>query len=209
MNLLVGHDIPPGAQVFVLLGTLLGAIFGGMLVLFIAGEILSDPGGVQGVVLVLAWLVVPLLLAILALVRPGAGYSVLVVLVGVVLLSTLAAIPLADAVWEFEDTHGPINLMVIIGVLIPLVALGRSMPARAGWLMIAVIAGFSILQAMSLALVGQWSVVLVLMVLMAPFIAVAILFMIAGAKARGQRRSPRPSEEIGPPPGPLATTGDD
>lgn len=205
MNLLVADDIAPRAQVFVLLGTLFGVIFSGMIVLFIAGEILSDPGGVQGAVLVLAWLVLPLLLTFLALVHPGGAYPVLVVLVGVVLLSTLAAIPLADAVWEFEDTHGPINLMVIIGALIPLVALGRSMPARAGWLMIAVIAGFVILQAVSLALVGEWSVLAVLTVLMAPFIAVAILFVIAGTKARSQGTP----EEIGPPTrAPAATEGD-
>ena len=183
MNPLVDDTIPREAQVFVLLGTLLGTIFSGLLVLFIAGEILSDPGGTQGVALVVAWLALPVLLSIFALVRPSAAYPVLAVVVGLVLLAALVAIPMSGAVWEFEDTHGPINLIVIIGTLIPLIALGRAMPARAGLLMLVAIAGFVAFQSISLLLVSQWSVVLVFAVLMPPFLAVAILFVIAGVRA--------------------------
>lgn len=183
MNPFVDDDVPQAARVFVMLGVLLGAIFGGMLVLFVGAEILSDPGGAQGALMVVAWLALPLLLSILALVRPPLAYRILVVVVALVLLVSLAAIPLAGPIGEFEDTHGPINLLVIIGALIPFVALGRAMPARAGWLMVVLIAGFMILQSVSLLLVGQWSVVLVFVVLMAPFIAVAILFVTGGAKA--------------------------
>lgn len=182
MNPLVADEVPAPAQVLVLLGTLLGAIFSGLLVLFISGEILSDPGGAQGAIMVLAWLALPVLLSIIALLRPGAAYPILVVIVGLVLLASLAAIPLADVVWEFEDTHGPINLLVIIGALIPLIALGRAMPARAGLLMLVAIAGFVAFQSISLLLVGQWSVILVFAVLMPPFLAVAILFVIAGVR---------------------------
>ena len=183
MNPFVAEDVAKDAQVFVLLGVLLGAVFSGMIVLFIAGEILSDPGGVQGLAWVGAWLALPALLSILALVRPGAAYPVLAVVVGLVLLAALVAIPMAEAVWEFEDTHGPVNLLVIIGALIPLIALGRAMPDRAGVLMIALIAGFVAFQSISLLLVGQWSVILVFAVLMPPFLAVAILFVIAGVRA--------------------------
>ena len=184
MNPFVAKDVAKDAQVFVLLGVLIGAAFSGMLVLFIGGEILSDPGGAQGFAWVCAWLALPVLLSILALVRPGAAYPILRVVVGLVILASLATIPLAEAVWEFEDTHGPINLVVIIGTLIPLVTLGRAMPARAGWLMIVAIAGFVAFQSISLLLVGQWSVILVFAVLMPPFVAVAILFVIAGVKAK-------------------------
>ena len=183
MNPLVDDTIPREAQVFVLLGTLLGTIFSGLLVLFIAGEILSDPGGTQGVALVVAWLALPVLLSIFALVRPSAAYPVLAVVVGLVLLAALVAIPMSVAVWEFEDTHGPINLIVIIGTLIPLIALGRAMPARAGLLMLVAIAGFVAFQSISLLLASQWSVILVFAVLMPPFLAVAILFVIAGVRA--------------------------
>lgn len=172
MNPFVDDEVPQGGRVFVMLRVLLGAVFSGMLVLFVGGEILSDPGGTQGALMVVAWLALPLLLSILALV------------VALVLLASIAAIPLAGPVWEFEDTHGPINLLVIIGALIPFVALGRAMPAPAGWLLVALIAGFVILQSVSLLLVGQWSVVLVFVVLMAPFVAVAVLFVIGGMKSK-------------------------
>ena len=55
MNPFVDADVPRGAQVFVVLGVLLGAVFSGMLVLFLVGEILSDPGGTQGALLAIAF----------------------------------------------------------------------------------------------------------------------------------------------------------
>ena len=181
MNPLVGPQVAPAARVFVILGVTLGAAFSAMLVLFVSGEILTDPGGLVGLGLVLAWLVLPVLLSALALLTPHAAYPVLVVMVAVVVLASLATIPWAGPVWEFEDTHGPINLMVLIAALIPLVALGRSMPRHAGWLMIALMVGSIAFQAVSLLLADQWSVILVFAVLMVPFIAVAVLFVIAGA----------------------------
>jgi hypothetical protein len=184
VNPFVADDIPQGAQIFVLLGVLLAAVLGGMLVLFVGAEMLSDPGGAQGALMVVAWLILPVGLAILALARPRAAYPIFAIVVALVLLVSLATIPLSGPVWEFEDSHGPINLLVLIGALIPLVALGRAMPAQAGWLMIALIAGSVALQAVSLGLAGQWSVILVFGVLMPPFIAAAVLFVIAGTRTQ-------------------------
>ena len=192
LNPFVDDDIPQGAQSLVLLGTLLGALFSGMLVLFIAAEMLSDPGGAQGVLLVVAWLALPAVLAVLALVRPRVAYPILAVVVAVVLLAALLTIPFAQAVGEFEDSHGPINLLVLIGVLIPLVFLGRAMPGQAGWLMIVVIVGSVALQAISLGLAGQWSVILVFGVLMPPFVVVAVVLVIADVRAR-RDSNPQPT----------------
>jgi len=183
MNPFVADDVPRGSHTLVALGVVCGAAFSGLIVLFIGGEILSDPGGLAGLGLVLGWLVVPVMLSVLALVRPRAAYPVLVVMVALVLVAGLATIPFAGPVWEFEDTHGPINLVVLIAALIPLVALGRSMPGRAGWLMIITIAGSVAFQSVSLLLVGQWSVILVFVVLMPPYLAAAVLLIIAGAQA--------------------------
>lgn len=79
MNPFVDDEVPQGGRVFVMLGVLLGAVFSGMLVLFVGGEILSDPGGTQGALMVAAWLVLPLLLSILALVQPSLAYRILVI----------------------------------------------------------------------------------------------------------------------------------
>lgn len=184
MNPFVADEVPQRAHVLVTLGVVCGAAFSALIVLFIGGEILADPGGLVGLGLVLAWLAVPTLLCALALVRPQAAYPALVVMVALVLIASLATIPFAGPMWDFEDTHGPVNLVVLIAALIPLVALGRSMPGRAGWLMIITIAGSVAFQSVSLLLVGQWSVILVFAVLMAPYAAVAILLIIAGAMVR-------------------------
>jgi len=146
MNPFVADEVPQRAHVLVTLGVICGAAFSALIVLFIGGEILADPGGLVGLGLVLAWLAVPALLCALALVRPQAAYPALVVMVA----------------------------LVLIAALIPLVALGRSMPARAGWPMIITTAGSVAFLSVSLLLVGQWSFIFVFAVLMAPYAAVAI-----------------------------------
>ena len=66
------------------------------------------------------------------------------------------------------------------------------MPWEAGWLLIVTIAGSLLLQGISLGLVGQWSVVLVFAVLMPPFIAAAVLFVLAAWRAR-RDSNPQPT----------------
>ena len=82
-------------------GLVLGAAVSGLLILFMSGEILTDPGGVTGLLAVLAWLAVPAVLTILAILRPAAAYPILVATVGLVLLAAAVSIPLARQVWEF------------------------------------------------------------------------------------------------------------
>ena len=164
-------------------GLVLGAAVSGLLILFMSGEILTDPGGVTGLLAVLAWLAVPAVLTILAILRPAAAYPILVATVGLVLLAAAVSIPLARQVWEFEDTHGPINLMILLGALVPLVALGRAMPARAGWLMIITIVGSLALQGISLLIAGQASVIVVFFVLTPPFLISAALLIASARQA--------------------------
>jgi len=147
----------------------------------------GDNGGMQPrIVISLILGVIALPVTAIGLIDPleRAAYPALVVMVALVLIASLVTIPFAGPLWDFEDTHGPINLVVLIAALIPLVALGRSMPGRAGWLMIITIAGSVAFQSVSLLLVGPWSVILVFAVLMAPYAAVAILLIIAGAMVR-------------------------
>lgn len=164
----------------VLIGLVFGAVVSAMIVLFIGGEILSDPGGAQGALLVGAWLIAPVILAILAIAVPRMAFPILVGVVALVIAAGVVSIPLARAVWDFEDTHGPISLMVLLAALMPLIALGWHMPTRAGRLMVILMAVSVALQAISLGIVGQWSVLLVFGVLMPPFIIVAVLYIIGG-----------------------------
>lgn len=176
------RDLAPEARILVTIALILGALVSAAFVLFIGGEMLSDPGGWQGVGWLAAWLVPSLGLAVLALLRPSIGYPVLVIAVGAVIAAAFAAIFLADAVWAFEDTYGPINLIVEIGLLMPIVALGRAMPRQAGWLLVLAITAPLVLQAVALLIVGQWSVIIVLSIVALPYAIVAFLLII-GARA--------------------------
>ena len=192
MSLLAHRDIPVQSRMLVSVAFALGAAFCGVIVLFVAAQILTDPGGLQGLLFVVGWLALPAALTVLALVAPRIADPVLVGMVGLVLLAALVTIPLAGPVWEFEDTHGPINLMVLLGAVIPLVALGRARPLRAGWLLIALMGGFLVLQAISLGIVDEWSVILVFAVLLPPLVIVAVLYVIAGERAR-RDSNPQPT----------------
>ena len=172
--------VAPAARPWVTGALALGAVVSAGWILMVAGEILSDPGGWVGAAWTAAWLVPSLGLAVVALVWPRIAYPVLVIATGVVSAAAFGAMFAADALWEFEDTHGPVSLLVEIGLLIPITALGRAMPLRAGWLLSLAIAVPLGLQAIRLLLAGQWSVILVLVVVAAPYALVAVLYIIGG-----------------------------
>ena len=176
----VAPDVSPAARPWVTGGLALGAIVSAGWILLVAGEILSDPGGWTGAAWTAAWLVPSLALAVVAIAWPRVAYPILVIATGVVIAAAFGAMFRADALWQFEDTHGPVSLLVEIGLLIPLTALGRSMPTRAGWLLALAIAAPLGLQAIRLLIVGQWSVILVLVIVAAPYALVALLYVVGG-----------------------------
>lgn len=179
---LVDPHVAPAARPWVTAALALGAIVSAGWVLLIAGEILSDPGGWLGATWTAAWLVPSLGLDVVAIVWPRIAYPVLVIATGVVIAAAFIATFTADVLWQFEDTHGPVSLLVQIGLLIPITALGRAMPMRAGWLLVLAIAAPLGLQAIRLLIVGQWSVILVLLIVAVPYAVVAGL-LIAGGRA--------------------------
>ena len=174
------RDLAPDARALVTIALILGALVSAAFVLFIGGEMLSDPGGWQGVGWLAAWLVPSLGLAVFALLAPRIAYPVLVIAVGVVIAAAFGSMYAADAVWAFEDAHGPVNLIVEIGLLMPLVALGRAMPRQAGWLLVLAIAAPLACQAIALLIVGQWSVIIVLAIVALPYAIVALLLILGG-----------------------------
>ena len=173
-------DLAPDARALVTIALILGALVSVALVLFIGGEMLSDPGGWQSVGWLAAWLVPSLGLAVFALLAPRIAYPVLVIAVGVVIAAAFGSMYAADAVWAFEDTHGPLSLLVEIGIVIPVVALGRAMPRQAGWLLVLAIAAPLLLQAIRFGIVGQWSVIPVLVIVALPYGLVAFLYVLGG-----------------------------
>ena len=180
---LIDPHVAPAARPWVTGGLVLGAIVSAGWILLVAGEILSDPGGWLGAAWTAAWLAPSIGLAVIAIAWPRAAYPILVVTTGIVIAAAFGAMFRADALWQFEDTHGPASLLVEIGLLIPLTALGRAMPLRAGWLLVLAIAAPLALQAIRLLIVGQWSVILVLVIVAAPYALVALLYIV-GARAQ-------------------------
>lgn len=151
-----------------------------VLLFYIIGELFTQPGGAQAFFTLVAWLAVPLVLTVFTLSSPRAAYPVFVVIVAAVLILSVTTIPMARAVWEFENNNGPISLMVLVATLVPLVGLGRDMPTKAGWLMIITIGGTFASQALSLLFVDQVTTIGEFAAVELPYLATAGLFLLVG-----------------------------
>ena len=161
----------------------IGAAATAFFVVAIAVGLFDNPGGVRGVVVLLVWLAIPFVLGVFAAYSPRAAYPVLVVIVGLALIYALTSILAARAVWAFEEANGPVNLMISIAVLAPLVVLGKSLPHKAGVLIILTVVGMFVLQSISLLFVGKSSLILELAVTVPPYLISGGLFWLAGRRA--------------------------
>lgn len=111
---------------------------GGMASFWISAEALQDPGGWRGVGLVAAWLIPVVALSALAWFRPPVAGRVLTVATGVYLAGAAWVALAPDATRRFEDRYGPIQLVVLIALLVPLAVLGHRRPRWAGALLLTV-----------------------------------------------------------------------
>jgi hypothetical protein len=163
-----------------------GVLPAAMLTLFISAEILTDPGGSRGLGLVALWVLPMLALSALALMRPGFAAPVMTALVGVWVAASLVTVVFATAWAQYEDTHGPIGLIVLLGLCVPLVLLGRARARRAGVLLL--IAVLTPIICGIVAMLVTWTVGggIVLIVIGGPFVASGVLLVLAG---RGERTS--------------------
>lgn len=118
------------------LGLTLG--FVGLVTLFVAGDAITDPGGWAGIGGSAAWVVTMLVLCLLAWYRPGGALAVLTV---------AACAPLAFGLWSladygaahaWEDSHGPLSLVLVVAICAPAGVAGLFRPRAAGCLILAV-----------------------------------------------------------------------
>lgn len=102
---------------------------------FVVGETFDDPGGWAAVLMVSAWLVPLVVLAVLALARPEPAERVFVVATTVVAVFTLA-----DSAFGIvpRDDWGPVAAIVVFGLGVALGFLGVRRPALAGTLLVTV-----------------------------------------------------------------------
>jgi hypothetical protein len=155
-----------------------------MWALFVAAEILSDPGGWRGLGFVIVWVLPMLALAALALRRPDWAAPVMTALVGAWVAASLLTVLYATAWAQYEDTHGPIGLLVLLALCVPLVLLGRARALRAGILLL--IAVITPIVCGIAAMLVTWTVGggIVLVVIGGPFLVSGVLLVLAGRSER-------------------------
>lgn len=161
----------------------IGAVTSAVLGVYIIGELFTRPGGAQAFFTLVAWLAVPLVLTVFAVSSPRVAYPVFVALVGALLIFAVTTIPMARAVWEFENSNGPISLMALVAIMVPLVGLGKELPTKAGWLMLIALGGVFASQALSLLFVGQVTTIGEFSLAILPYLATAGLFLLVGRQS--------------------------
>jgi len=148
--------------------------------LFISGFALADPGGTEGVMLIVSWAVPMATLAALAWLRPGWAAPALTVLTALLVLAGMW-FAIDSASWRaFENANGPVRAVAVLVLAFPAAVLGLKRTATAGWLLLALGLGpiaFSLLG--SLAGVVPLSAVSVI-----PLIT-GLLYLVAARMARG------------------------
>ena len=118
-------------KVFRMLAVGVTALFGLVGALFVAGEVVTDPGGWKGIALVASWGVPMAALALLALLRPDAASRVLPWALAVV-----GVLALVDAATGVLERGGPVSTIAMFVVAVPCGLLGLRKAGEAGLLVL-------------------------------------------------------------------------
>lgn len=110
--------------------------FGVLGSLFIVGETMTDPGGVQGALLVAAWAVPMVAACLVCLLWPRMGAWVAGVVLALI-TGLWAWYAIAPEAWDtFMDERGPVLGIATFALGLPLAFLGIHEPRRAGWMLL-------------------------------------------------------------------------
>jgi hypothetical protein len=167
----------------------IGAIASIAMIVFAGIELFTDPGGIRATLILIAWLAMLFMLTVFASVSPRATLVFLILLIGGAVIFSLSSILTADAVNRFIVNYGPGQQLMMLLVLVPLVALGRTLPRIAGWLMVCAGAGIFGLLSISLLFADDSSKILGLAITTAPFLLCGGLLILV---ARMQRDTATP-----------------
>lgn len=112
------------------------AAFGLLGSLFVIGETMTDPGGLQAVLLVAAWLVPMVVACVVCLLWPRIGSWVAGVTLCLI-AGLWAWYAIASEAWDtFMDERGPVIGIATFALGLPLAFLGLHEPRRAGWMLL-------------------------------------------------------------------------
>ena len=171
-------------QPLVLLALVIGGAFAALWGLFMVGELVSDPGGWYGLGLAALFVVPVLALGALALWRPAWAAPLLTVLVGLWVVAAVLSVVFADEWQAFEDTHGPISLILMLALSVPLLALGRTRSMLAGVLLLVATSVPLVTGVAWVAAGAGFGGTLVLLIMGMPFIAAGVLLVAVGVLDR-------------------------
>jgi hypothetical protein len=162
--------------------------FCGLAAFIVAGYTVTDPGGWFGVGVTALWLVPMIALAALALYRPDTA---------VWALALAAILPLGFGIWtlvdyvaarDWEDKTGPVSLVFIVAVAIPLAVEGLSRPTLAGLLLVGVMVVPLVLAVLGAG--SEWGQALSIGIVASPVLLGGVLYLFAG------RASARPTASV-------------
>lgn len=184
MTTLLGTHHTPTSKVLVAIALVAGIAISAFWMLFIAAEMVSDPGGWFGVLYAAALIVPVLILGVLAWFAPRIAAYVLTALVALYVAANLATMFFGTAWAGFEDTHGPIGLIVAVVLCVPALVLGREYPLLAGVLLLS-----ATLVPVLVSIVAVWGLGVVgggiaMVTVGMPFILGGVLLIIAGLNDR-------------------------
>lgn len=152
--------------------------FVGLIALFVGGDAVVSPGGWVGIGGTAAWVLATLGLCLLAFYRPTAA---------MVVLAVAACAPLAFGAWslvdyaaarEWEDSHGPLSLVLVLSVCGPAAVAGLFHPHAAGYLILTVTVVPLLLAAVGVG--SNFSEPLTVGLLLVPLVGSGVLFLLSG-----------------------------
>lgn len=150
------------------------------------GETLMDPGGWRATGLVAALAVPLVVLAGLAWTRPASLRTPLSVMTW--LAALVVGIAGADQrVADLEDRIGPVAVIILFFVMVPVAALGHSDPRSAGWMLLALAVVPTLIVLIVAPEAGRTAA---LVIFAAPMSVTAALYLVAGHMMDRTRRLP-------------------
>jgi hypothetical protein len=125
------------ARAAVWTGAAIMAAFTVLAGLFISGYALADPGGTEGLVLIVSWALPMAALAVLAWLRPAWATPALTVLTALLIAAGIW-FAVDSASWRaFENANGPVRAVAVLVLAFPAAVLGLKRTPAAGWILLA------------------------------------------------------------------------
>ncbi|MBT2536375.1 hypothetical protein [Arthrobacter sp. ISL-69] len=154
--------------------------------LFISGYALADPGGLEGVMLIVSWAVPMAALAALAWLRPAWAAPALTVLTALLIVACIW-FAVDSASWRaFENSNGPVRAVAVLVLAFPAAVLGLKRTPAAGWLLLALGLG-----PVALSALGSLAGVVALSAISVVPLVTGLLFLVAARMGSWQPRGDR------------------